>query len=260
MKNRLAGLLLAVQFFTAIPIKRTIGMSKKRIYFMIQSLPAAGLLIGVTSILLLFLLKESTPLSPLACAFIIWLLSVFLTGGLHLDGWMDTSDAFFSYRDQDKRLEIMKDPRTGAFGVLSVIVLLSGRFLFIYETTSAFNLKILPFILFIPVFSRVLTGMLLVKLKPARNEGIAYYLHHNLEGKNTRWLFAGWILIFLILPFFIQPFLYLIAGAAFFYFWVKRFIYKEFGGMTGDTLGASLEGGETFLWLILWVLHYSAMA
>ncbi|MFY4773591.1 adenosylcobinamide-GDP ribazoletransferase [Metabacillus sp. RGM 3146] len=260
MKNLLAGVLLAFQFFTALPVKRTIGMSKKRIYYMIQSLPFAGLAIGIVSVLLLLFLKGYTPLSPAACAFILWILPILLTGGLHLDGWIDTSDAYFSYRDKDKRLEIMKDPRTGAFGVLSVIVLLSARFLFIYETTSAFNFEVLLSILIIPVLSRVLISRLLAKMVPARNEGLAYYFYQNLEGSNQKWLIAIWILFFLILSFFIHSFLYFLAGTALYYFLVKRFIYKEFGGMTGDTLGGSLEGGETVLWLILWLLHYSAMA
>ena len=52
-----------------------------------------------------------TPFSPLAAAFFVWLALIVLTGGIHLDGWMDASDAFFSYRDKQKRLEIMKDPQ-----------------------------------------------------------------------------------------------------------------------------------------------------
>ena len=89
--------------------------------------------------------------SPLAVAFVVWLSLIILTGGLHLDGWMDASDAFFSYRDKQRRLEIMKDPRIGAFGVLSVIVLLSARFLFIYEIilqaveATYFFLFLIPF-------------------------------------------------------------------------------------------------------------------
>ena len=95
-----------------------------------------------------------------------------LTGGIHLDGWMDASDAFFSYRDRQKRLEIMKDPRVGAFGVLSVMVLLSARFLFIYEISlRAFDATFVLIVL-IPFLSKSVMGILLIKVRAAKEEGL----------------------------------------------------------------------------------------
>ncbi len=49
---------------------------------------------------------------------------VWLTGGLHLDGWMDVADGFGSYRSRERTLEIMKDSRVGAMGVIAAILLL----------------------------------------------------------------------------------------------------------------------------------------
>ena len=103
-------------------------MEKKYIHRSIQTFPLVGLLLGLIMGGVLYALAEWTPFSVLATAFILWLLTILLTGGLHLDGWIDASDAFFSYQDQARRLEIMKDSRTGAFGVISVIVLLGTRF------------------------------------------------------------------------------------------------------------------------------------
>ncbi|MEM5594857.1 adenosylcobinamide-GDP ribazoletransferase [Niallia circulans] len=48
------------------------------------------------------LLNEYTPFTALAVAFIVWISTILLTGGLHLDGWMDASDAYFSYQDAKK--------------------------------------------------------------------------------------------------------------------------------------------------------------
>ena len=88
-----------------------------------------------------------------------------ITGGIHLDGWMDSSDAFFSYRDIAKRLEIMKDPRMGAFGVLSVIVILSARFLFVYEiVVMAVDVSYI-FIVLIPFIGKMVMGVLLMNVK-----------------------------------------------------------------------------------------------
>src|SRR5690606_9741307 len=131
------GLWISLQFFTSLPINKQIPMNRDNIDKCIKSIPLLGLFQGVLYSLLLYFLIEWTPFSYVAIAFLVWLFTIILTGGIHLDGWMDTSDAFFSYQNKEKRLEIMNDPRTGAFGVLSVIVLLSGRFLFLYEITSS---------------------------------------------------------------------------------------------------------------------------
>jgi adenosylcobinamide-GDP ribazoletransferase len=48
-------------------------------------------------------------------------------------------------------------------------------------------------------------------------------------------------------------------AAVFFLVYMKRKILSWFGGITGDVLGASVEGVELWLWLILWLLHYFAM-
>jgi adenosylcobinamide-GDP ribazoletransferase len=127
------GLIMCIQFFTSIPIPYEVPMDRRHMNMAIKMFPVLGLLQGLLYSALMYVLFEGTPLSALAIAFIIWLALIVITGGIHLDGWMDSSDAFFSYRDKSKRLEIMKDPRIGAFGVLSVIVILSARFLFVYE-------------------------------------------------------------------------------------------------------------------------------
>src|SRR5699024_7898278 len=100
----------------------------KNIERSVQTLPLFGLIQGTIYAGLLYLLLTWTPLSSLAAAFLLWLFIIIFTGGLHLDAWIDCSDAYFSYQDQEKRLHIMKDSRIGAFGVLSVIVLLAARF------------------------------------------------------------------------------------------------------------------------------------
>src|SRR3954451_7183319 len=122
MKKLLKGLLIDLQFFTAIPVPIELPMDKPYLKKAVQAFPLLGLVQGVIYASLVYVLMEFTPFSNLAVAFLLWLTTILLTGGIHLDGWMDASDGYFSYKDQEKRLEIIKDPRTGAFGVISVIV------------------------------------------------------------------------------------------------------------------------------------------
>ena len=129
MMKTIKGLIMSIQFFTSIPIPYEVPMDRDHIERAVRTMPILGLLQGFVYAGVLYGLLNWTPISPLGAAFFIWLSLIIVTGGIHLDGWMDTSDAFFSYRDKEKRLEIMKDPNTGAFGVLSVIVLLGARFL-----------------------------------------------------------------------------------------------------------------------------------
>jgi len=117
------GFLIAVQFLTAIPIHKHLPMDREDIERSIRAFPLLGFVQGCLYSSFLFCLVEWTPFSPLAAAFLLWLFTMVLTGGIHLDGWMDVTDAYFSYQQKEKRLEVMKDPRIGAFGVLSVILL-----------------------------------------------------------------------------------------------------------------------------------------
>ena len=163
---------MSIQFFTSIPIPYEVPMDRVHIEKAIKTFPLLGLLQGMFYAFLLYGLIQWTPLSPLAAAFFVWLALIVLTGGIHLDGWMDASDAFFSYRDRQKRLEIMKDPRVGAFGVLSVMVLLSARFLFIYEISLRAVDATFVLIVLIPFLSKSVMGILLIKVRAAKEEGL----------------------------------------------------------------------------------------
>jgi adenosylcobinamide-GDP ribazoletransferase len=264
LKDALSGFLLALQFFTAIPIHRAIhiqSMAKKR---MIQSFPLVGLSIGMILWGLLYVLSSWSPFSMLAITFIVFLTSIFLTGGIHIDGWIDCSDAYFSYRDREKRLEIMKDPRVGAFGVLSVILLLAIKFFVMYETIGRIDAKILFIMIFIPFLSRIGAGYLLVIGKPAREEGMAVFFKNGVVKQDLIvypvyvFVFSFIIYLFVKEVFFI--YLWLVIIFILWFIFTHRFIMKHFGGITGDIIGASIEGGETILWIVLWLCSYYAMA
>ena len=109
------GLIMSIQFFTSIPIPYEVPMDRAHIRSAIKMFPVLGLLQGMFYGLLMYALVIGTPFSPLATAFMVWLALILVTGGIHLDGWMDSSDAYFSYRDVVKRIEIMKRPKNRSF-------------------------------------------------------------------------------------------------------------------------------------------------
>jgi adenosylcobinamide-GDP ribazoletransferase len=254
------GLIMGIQFFTSIPIPYAVPMDRAHIERAVRTLPLLGLMQGAVYAGLLYLLLNWTPLSPLASAFFVWLALIFVTGGIHLDGWMDASDAFFSFRERDKRLEIMKDPHMGAFGVLSVIVLLSARFLFIYEIVLHAVDVVYVLIMLIPFLSKSLTGVLIIKVRAAKEDGLGT-MFKKAAGRYTLWFYPLYIAIVLAALWLVQPeaiggafILVLMTGL--FILLAARKAVKWFGGITGDVLGASIEGVEIVLWMTLWLWHY----
>ena len=254
------GLIMSIQFFTSIPLPYEVPMDRVHIEKAIKTFPLLGFLQGIFYAFLLYGLIHWTPFSPLAASFLVWFALIVVTGGIHLDGWMDASDAFFSYRDQEKRLEIMKDPRIGAFGVLSVIVLLSARFLFIYEITLRAVDATYFLILLIPFFSKSVMGVLLLKVRAAKKDGLGT-LFKNAATPHTLWIYPVYVVIVfggmvLLWPEAMNGFVVLLMIAILFLWIAARKIVKWFGGITGDVLGASVEGVEIALWMTLWLWHY----
>ena len=257
------GLIMSIQFFTSIPIPYEVPMDRDHIEKAIKTFPLLGLLQGMFYAFLLYGLIQWTPLSPLAAAFFVWLSLIVLTGGIHLDGWMDASDAFFSYRDKQKRLEIMKDPRVGAFGVLSVIVLLSARFLFIYEISLQTIDGTYILIVLIPFLSKSVMGILLIKVRQAKEEGLGT-LFKQAATRHTLWIYPVYMVlvlggILIVYPEVMSGVLSLMAMTFLFLLFAARKAVKWFGGITGDVIGASVEGVEIVLWMTLWLWHYFVM-
>ncbi len=257
------GFLINLQFFTSIPIPLQLPMDKEHLEKAIKTFPLLGLFQGAIYAGIFYSFLHWTPFSDLTTAFAVWLAMILLTGGIHLDGWMDTSDAFFSYRDKEKRLEIMSDPRTGAFGALSVIVLLSARFLFIFEITQMAQPVSYFLIALIPFFSKIVMGELLLNVKTAKQGGLGSLFKKAASKKTLLFYLIYIVILFCLTAVFIKDalfevliFLLVVASVIVF---LKKKVVSWFGGMTGDVLGASVEGTEVLLWMSLWLLHYFAM-
>ena len=82
--------------------------------------PVVGLIIGALVIAINEL--PFMKIVPVAVRIILTILvPILVTGGFHLDGFMDTSDALSSYAEKERRLEILSDPHIGAFSVIALI-------------------------------------------------------------------------------------------------------------------------------------------
>ena len=90
--------------------------------------PLVGAVIG--ALVCLINIGPAAALDPVVRALASVLIPILVTGGFHLDGFMDTSDALNSYGEPGKKLEILKDPHIGAFAVISLVKLLIAAIAF----------------------------------------------------------------------------------------------------------------------------------
>lgn len=122
LKLHAQALIAAFQFLTRLPVPIQVPfegavLSRSVIYF-----PLAGAMIGILTGAAAWLTCLVLP--PLPGAVIVLAIWTALSGGLHLDGWMDTADGVLSHRSRERMLEIMKDSRVGAMGVVAAVLLL----------------------------------------------------------------------------------------------------------------------------------------
>ncbi|MGL4391958.1 MAG: adenosylcobinamide-GDP ribazoletransferase [Fusobacteriaceae bacterium] len=246
MKAFFKSILLAFSFFTAIPIFHAEYIKKNMILIPI-SFPVVGLIVGNFGFLIFWLLNKSE-LTIIFKAIIFLIFFILISGGIHLDGLMDTADGFFSRRpDMQKRIEIMKDSRVGAFGVMTFIVLVLFRLGIFSEL---FSMKIFSTqIIFIPIISRISASLMLLQFDRA-NCPVLDEMHLKDFPKFETYL-LGIILIIISVIDVKNILLIAVTAACYFYynFWAKR----NFGGITGDMLGAYIEFQETILFLVLLV-------
>jgi adenosylcobinamide-GDP ribazoletransferase len=114
-----SGLFAALQFLTRIPVPR----GDYKLEHAYVWLAPVGLLLGAILALADIALR-ALPLSSLLISVLLVVLWEALTGALHADGLMDTCDAVFGHAEPDRRLDIMRDPHTGAFGVVGIVCML----------------------------------------------------------------------------------------------------------------------------------------
>lgn len=230
--------LLALQFLTIIParIKKIAPgeMARAAAYF-----PAIGLLLGLVLWSVNHLLSLAQ-FDPVPSNIMLVVLLVILTGGLHLDGLSDTSDAIFSGKGKTDMLAIMRDPHTGVMGVLAIVSILMLKVAFLSSILP--NTKGIALVLMC-VLARWSISFSVFAFPYARDDGKAKPF---MDGTN-RSIFFFATLIALAIVFIISK----TAGLAIFgmiaaiAYLANSFIKKKIGGITGDTIGAVNELVET---------------
>lgn len=172
---------------------------------------------------------------PLTCALICTAIPLILTGGFHVDGFMDTSDALCSYRTKEKKLEILKDSHIGAF---AVIRLLLYGLIYIASYLEIEDLHLFGIVCSGFFFSRCLSAIAALSFPHAKKEGNLSYMADHTVVKATRYILYLESILCISFMIWISPkAILIILSALLSFLYYYRRTKKEFGGITGDTAG-----------------------
>lgn len=240
------NLIVAFSLYSKIPMP-IFEWKEKDMKHNLVFLPVVGLVIGV---LVYFadclMVKLNAPLIfQLA---ILSLLPIAVTGGFHIDGFMDVRDALSSYADKEKKLEILKDPHIGAFAVIHLAMLSLVWLGSLSLKTTDTGLPIVTVYSLSFFIVRAVCGALSLMLKKAKKDGML-----NMETKAATKADAFILLVEALIGVGAIFFLSVPAGAIVvfdiiaFSLYYKHMAYKNFGGVTGDLSGFGIVTLEVLI-------------
>ena len=225
--------IIAFSMYSRIPMPR-VEWKEKDMRYAICFFPLVGVVTGAC-VWLWITFCERMGINLVCKSLVAAALPLILTGGIHIDGFMDTSDALHSYQSRERKLEILKDSHIGAFAV----IMLAGYFLLLTAALSCIGEKT-AFLLGISFFvSRIGSGLSIVYFKNAKKEGMLYSFSSTAHKKTVRLVLILEALACAVLVLgtgsLAGLFMLVIAAAVFGYYRYRS--YGEFGGITGDLAG-----------------------
>lgn len=215
--------------------------------YMLGFLPSVGLIIGgLWTALTIFMVWFGTPF--LVMAFMMTFLLFAMCGFMHLDGFMDCSDAIMSRKPLEVKQQILKDSHCGAFSIVSVVLMILAYYSFI-STALGGALDFVDLII-LPVLSRSIAGLFVINAKPIGHSQYAEGLGANdkKQKKNATILIAVQVLIVstvcLLLASDLIPTLVVMGCTILGTLIAILYAKKTLGGMSGDIAGYGIVWGE----------------
>ncbi|MCL6599129.1 MAG: adenosylcobinamide-GDP ribazoletransferase [Alicyclobacillus macrosporangiidus] len=235
--------MLALQFTTLVPIPSIPKVTEQHIRQSVVFFPVIGILLGLVLWMVQAVLVQHMP--PFPASVVSLSIYTLATGALHLDGLMDVADAIGSRRPREAALEIMKDSRVGAIGVMAGVLTIMGKLSVISSLSPH---QWVPFVV-VPMMSRLGMVWLMAIAPSARNYGLGA-----LFAKKVPWWTVivstciGTGVCLLVLP--VRQCLWVLLSALVTVVLFARWMIRRFGGTTGDTYGALNEVMEWIGWLL----------
>lgn len=230
----LKSMIIAFSIYSRIPVPQ-FEWKEEDMKYMLCFFPWIGAVIG-GCICLWKVLGEYLGVQPLCYTLIGTAIPLLITGGFHVDGFMDTMDAFHSYQPREKKLEILKDPHIGAFSVVMIVLYGLIYISAFSEITDSVLLKIVAAGFFL---ARCLSGISVVSFSSAKKDGMLHYFADNAHRQKVKWILilqSVICVVYILSQSLVCGSLVIITAMVVFtyYYWKTK---KELGGITGDTAG-----------------------
>ncbi len=236
MKTCFHAFAMCQSMFCAIPCPWKVWDEEAR-GKMLLFLPVVGLEIGLIWVILAQVCRLLS-LPVLVTGLILAIYPYLVTGFLHLDGFMDVTDAVKSWRDLERRREILKDSHVGSFAVINIVLLVVAQFALFSSAPAAANSLIL---LFVPAVSRCCSTLAVTGLKPMSTSQYA-----NREKQTSHLIVTALLMCTFVAAGFLLcgKYGFALLGCLAGYGLALCRGYRSLEGMNGDISGYALTLGE----------------
>jgi adenosylcobinamide-GDP ribazoletransferase len=242
----LQDFLTGLQFLTRLKFSHQTTWSPEIFGRSVRYFPLIGAIIGLSLVAVNIILGKHLP--PNVLAVILIAVEIIITGGLHGDGLMDTADGIFSGRNRERMLEIMKDSRVGANGVMAFCLVVLLKWSLLMDMTPT---HLITALFIMPVVSRFSMVVGITCFPYARPDGMgkAFAQYAGKKALLVAAVITG-ILVFLAGKFAFAG----LAAALVFTLLFGKYVTGILGGLTGDAYGAITELSELVILFVFLIL------
>ena len=253
MTRELRIFFTALQFFTRLPIPSWVGYDPSWVRASARYFPLIGILVGAVTAASLLAAALCLPM-PLA-VLLSTVAGILLTGALHEDGFADVCDGFGGGNTPIKIIEIMRDPRIGAFGAIGIGLLLAIKIVAL--TSMSAPMAAWALLLAHPL-SRIAATTLIWRMTYASPDGKASLVSQTMT-MSVFFVACLPVVAVVVAALLRGPFVtlnLLIAAGAMLIgtAWLARKFLRHLGGYTGDCLGAVQQVTEVLFYIGLLTL------
>lgn len=202
--------------------------------------PVVGLVIGAIGGVA-YAIAFALGLPTLAAALIAVAATVLTTGALHEDGLADTADGFGGGATREQKLDIMRDSRIGAFGVLALIFSVGLRIVAVAGIGTRWH--VFAALIAAHALSRSVLPAAMHRLDPARDDGLGAGAGR--PEQNQVLIALAISLVIAVVAVGLRPGLSAVIVAGLIAIAIGSLARRQIGGQTGDVLGTIEQGAET---------------
>ena len=230
---------MAFVLYSRVPMPHMNWESDSR-KLVLYTFPLVGTAVGAAWCLWLWLCALGQ-MGPIFTAAGCTLLPIFVTGGIHMDGFCDVCDALASHQSRERKLEILKDSHTGAFAIICCGLYLLVFFAAWCEAAPAGRAALA--LALGPAFSRSLSGLFAVTLPNARGTGLLATFTGPMDAVKARGVLAAWAVLTggAMVAADVRTGLAALVGAGLACVYYVVTARRQFGGVTGDLAGFFLQ-------------------